>query len=380
MGPLLHDRAREFAEWAEPDNEDYPELFSCSFCDSDVDSNGENVAISWSQYMELVMEGLSTLFVTGYEQGNPPSDGGDGLDWLSPEEVLSYCGDAIGDGPAGYVLEREIGYELAKDVWTYRDFGWDRAEFQFGWERFKADSRGSDHLNHSVVLSPKKLLGRLETIITVLVEDDVLPVVKAGTKLWRVRPHEQLRPDFVPSGKELGSAPVDYSKDNRFSLDGVSMFYGSEELETALLEIDYSTCPYATGGQFQITKDLVVLDLTDVTWFPSIFDSAEARYYYEADFIRGFGEEIRRPLIDGEDYRPTQRVVSEGIQRFHEPIDGIRFKSAKDPARFNYVLFFGNEKCGDLGTGDGVVLALDLSTIQTVSNTNGRSERPAGGT
>lgn len=373
MGPLLHDRARELAEWTAPDSEDYPEQFKCSFCDSEVHPNGENIAISWDHYMDLVRDGLSTLFVTGYEQGNPPSDGGDGLVWLSPEDVLSYCRDAIGDGPAGYELKREIGYGLAKDVWTYRDFGWDKVEFEFGWKRFKADSQGSDHLNTSVVLSPEKLLRRLEKIITILVQDDVLPVVKAGTKLWRVRPHEQPDPNFVPSGKAIGSAPVDFAKDNRFSPDGVSMFYGSEELDTALLEIDYSTCPYATGGQFQTTQDLVVLDLTDVRWSPSIFDSAEARYYYEANFIRGFGEEIRRPLVEGEDYRPTQRVVAEGILKFAEPIDGIRFKSAKDPDRFNYVLFFGNEACGDLGADDGAVLVLDPSTIQTVPIASGCS-------
>ncbi|WKX02059.1 RES domain-containing protein (plasmid) [Rhodococcus aetherivorans] len=388
MGTFLHERAREIAQWAEPDNEDYPELFSCSFCDSEVDPNGENVAISWAQYMELVREGLSTLFVTGTEQGNPPSDGGDGLEWLSVEDVLSYCGDAIRDGPQAYDLEEAIRNELAEDVWTYRNFGWDQVEFKFGWERFKADSQGSDHLNSEVVLSPEKLLGRLETIITVLLnndECDVLPIVPAGTKMWRVRPHEHPNPNFVPSGKELGSAPEVAARDNRFSPAGVSMFYGSDELETALSEIGYSECPYATAGQFQTTKDLVLLDLTDVDWFPSIFDPAEARYYYEADFIRGFGEEIRRPLgEDDEDddeakakhYRPTQRVVAEGILRFSEPIDGIRFKSAKDPERYNYVLFFGNEACGDLGGGDEAVLALDLSTVETVPTGGVSSSEP----
>ncbi|ANS31814.1 hypothetical protein R1CP_36040 (plasmid) [Rhodococcus opacus] len=143
------------------------------------------------------------------------------------------------------------------------------------------------------------------------------------------------------------------------------MFYGAEDMETTFAEIDYSSCRYATVGRFQTTRDLVILDLSEVSYYPSIFDPDERDDYHAADFLRGFAEEIARPLVAGEDYLPTQQVVSEGIQRFTtEPVDGIRYKSAKHPDQFNYVLFFENADCGDRGTEDEIVLQLDPDSVQ----------------
>ncbi|WP_275792870.1 RES family NAD+ phosphorylase [Prescottella equi] len=350
-------------ELAQPENEDYQLWYACSFCDSTVAPESDNPAISWKQYMELVHEGLSTVFVTGSEQGNPPTGGGDGLEWLDVSEVLSYCDDAVGGG--GYLLEREIGYELADDVWTYRDFGWDKAHLPFGWKRFKEYTRDSDQLDSSAVLSPRQFLGRLEAIVTYIV-DDAITVMAAGTALWRARPHDEPKPDFVPCGAELGSAPTVWARDNRFSPAGVSMFYGADDIETVFSEIDYASSSFATVGRFETTRDLVVLDLSQVTYYPSIFDPNERDDYYAADFLHGFVYEIARPLAEGEDYRPTQRVVSEGIQMFTmEPVDGIRYRSAKHPDRCNYVLFFDNAECSDLGTDDEAVLKLDPASIRS---------------
>ncbi len=296
----------------------------------------------------------------------------------------------VGTGPApvaGRIGQNGRSCRRMRSCIMIRYASWRIAVLQMSWSSSSA-GRGSRRTRGAQTASTarwcclrKSSSAAWRPSITVLLnndEYDVLPIVPAGTKLWRVRPHDHPDPEFVPSGKELGSAPETAARNNRFSPDGVSMFYGSDELETALLEVDYSTCPYATAGQFQTMKDLVLLDLTDVKWFPSIFDPAEARYYYEADFIRGFGDEIRRPLEKDEDYRPTQRVVAEGILRFSEPIDGIRFKSAKHSERYNYVLFFGKEACGDLGAGDEAVLALDLGAVETMPIGGVSSSEPDG--
>jgi hypothetical protein len=376
MGPPLRDAARKLAELAEPENEDYPLWYSCSFCDSVVGPDSSNIAISWAQYMNLVYEGLSTLFVTGFEQGNPPSDGGDGLDWLDADRVLGHCDDAVGDG--GSLLSRQIGYELADDVWTYSDFGWDRMHLPFGWERFKAHTRNSDRLNSSAIMLPQEFLGSLESIVTYIVPE-AIQVIKAGTMLWRARPHKKPKPDFVPCGSELGSAPAIWARDNRFSAEGVSMFYGAEDCETTFAEIGYTSDRYATVGQFRTTRDLVIVDLSRVTYFPSIFDPEERDNYYAADFLRGFADEIARPLVEGEDYRPTQRVVSEGIRTFTtEPVDGICYRSAKYPDRFNYVLFFENADCGDVGAEDDAVLKLDPDSVLVGVDLGPRSDQLIG--
>lgn len=363
MSAALYGRAREIADQAEPDDEDNVPWSSCSFCDYVDEPSGDTVAIAWNKYMELIYEGLSVVVTTGSEQGNPPSDGGDGLIWLSVEEVADLCDGAVGGG--GLLLLREIENSLGADVWTYRNFGWDRVHLEFGWNRFKDYAHDRDSPETSLVLSPRKFLGRLETIVTFIVPD-AIKVLEAGTILWRARPHANAEPDFEVRGGSLGSAPDCCARDNRFSPDGVSMFYGSEHSETTLAELlGYTEFRYATVGAFRTMEDLVVLDLGEIDYYPNIFDPDERDDYYGADFLHGFADEIARPLHDGEDYRATQLVVSEGIQSFTlDPVDGIRYRSVQRPGHFNYVLFRGNEDCSDMEANDGAILRLDSASVQ----------------
>ncbi|QIH99767.1 RES family NAD+ phosphorylase [Rhodococcoides fascians A21d2] len=363
MGSALYERAREIADQADPDDEGNPRWSSCSFCEIAMEPLGETVAISWSKYMELVYDGLSVVLTTGSEQGNPPSDGGDGLTWLSVEEVVGYCDGAVGDG--GFLLLREIKHSLGADVWTYHDFGWSRLHLKLGWERFKDHAQDRDRQDSPLVVSPQKFLRRLEQIVTFIVPG-AITVLEEGTMLWRSRPHARREPDFQVTGAELGSAPDRFARDNRFSPGGVSMFYGSEDPETTYAEIlGYTECQYATVGAFRAMKDLTILDLSQVNYYPNIFDPNERDDYYDADFLHGFVDEIARPLHDGEDYRATQLVVSEGIRSFCvDPVDGIRYQSVQSPGRFNYVLFRGNHDCSDAGKDDGAVLHLDPTSLQ----------------
>ena len=61
----------------------------------------------------------------------------------------------------------------------------------------------------------------------------------------------------------LTSAPDDIAGLNRFSLAGVSMFYGAPEENTAAQEIDLKTGDEYTYGLFETTQPLLILDLVN---------------------------------------------------------------------------------------------------------------------
>lgn len=336
-------------------------LDSCSFCES----TGNGIALDFDEFMELVKTGLFYLFDIGSEVGNPPTGGGDGRIWLDYTEVASeHCWDAVGnsDPDTRYALFKTIENSLGNTDpwWTYVDNGFARLTLRYGWEAFRRSVTESG-FESNWVLNPDEFMGELQKILTwipgILVE---LPI---GTAFWRARPYDGAAPPFELSASQLGSAPSQFAKSNRMSAEGVSMFYGAEELKTALEEVKYGAAMAAAAGQFRLSEPLLVVDLNEVNYEPSIFDASERGDYYAATFLAGFAFDISRPASDpSRDYKPTQAVTA-GIKEIPwEKIDGIRFRSAVDPGGINYVLFCSNDDCG-ASDADSAILKLDSATV-----------------
>jgi hypothetical protein len=77
-----------------------------------------------------------------------------------------------------------------------------------------------------------------------------------GTAFWHARPYFEDEPTFPLTGKALGSAPNEHAGANRMSPEGMSMFYGSDELETALEEVKCADHPRAAADQFRTAREL----------------------------------------------------------------------------------------------------------------------------
>uniref|UniRef100_UPI00258901AE RES family NAD+ phosphorylase n=1 Tax=Alcanivorax sp. TaxID=1872427 RepID=UPI00258901AE len=174
--------------------------------------------------------------------------------------------------------------------------------------------------------------------------------------LYRVRIHD---PDVsYSSASELGSPPKDkclYS--NRMSPAGISMFYGASDCVTAILEIykERGKEQRASCGEFVTLRDLKILDLTKLPGIPSLFDEERRRLRSALIFLCGFAADVSTPIHkDGREhieYVPTQ-AFAEYIRHIYKdsegkPIDGIAYRSSKNPDGVNYVLFAENKHCCD---------------------------------
>lgn len=156
---------------------------------------------------------------------------------------------------------------------------------------------------------------------------------------------------FIPATL-VGTAPAKNVQNNRMSEAGDMMFYGAEDINTAINEVGknekYPSYPL-TVGTFHSNKRFLILDLSCLgEWqCPSIFDIGNANKRSSWFFLRKFMECISQPkeTTDSDDfYKPTQ-VFTKYIQR-KTSLQGIKFRSSKTKQGC-YVLFVVNRDCLD---------------------------------
>lgn len=159
--------------------------------------------------------------------------------------------------------------------------------------------------------------------------------------------------DFIPATL-VGTAPAKNVSDNRMSEKGDMMFYGADDVQTALAEVgknkNHPSYP-ATIGTFRPNKRFRVLNLTNIDkWkLPSIFDIEHEVERSTFFFLKEFMERISEEKKDSSDYKPTQ-VFTKYIQR-NTDLQGIKYNSSRvrEGNRGCYVLFVVNRDCLDNG-------------------------------
>lgn len=114
---------------------------------------------------------------------------------------------------------------------------------------------------------PSAFLERLGGLVT---ENGLIKTVLKGTRLFRARVHD--RKQSFSSAEELGTPPVEAARySNRMSPAGIPMIYGAFDLKTAFSETydpAFDKGKTVTIGEFQVARDVVVLDLTDLPEVP----------------------------------------------------------------------------------------------------------------
>jgi hypothetical protein len=142
---------------------------------------------------------------------------------------------------------------------------------------------------------------------------------------------------------------------NRFSPAGISMFYGSADENTCMIEIGKtSNCSI---GKWELLQDILIFDLTYkfnfdkgqyfYQKFPSIFDKNRRKYYHDYKFILDFASDISQKIIKNRseniDYVPTQ-IVTEYLRLNKNNLKGISFFSVHNNKK-NYCLFLDKKQC-----------------------------------
>lgn len=208
----------------------------------------------------------------------------------------------------------------------------------------------------------------LDTIGQYIEELGLIVTNNKKTGYFRSRPDNK---SIYNTAKSLGSAPSEFAEENRMSQKGTSMFYGSEDIETTLREIDTRGVTYVSSAKFFPTVALRVLDLTKLKLikFPSLFDEAKRKLRSPLIFLRSFASDISKPVKRSKKvgYLPTQ-VFTEYLRHVYKSIDdnkidGIIYESSKISGRKCCVLFFDNNGCTDSKKEKTKKLWMDKETI-----------------
>jgi hypothetical protein len=326
--------------------------WQCSFCGTTADGDDEPIATSFVDFMDIVMGAVRFLFT--------PVDDTSGVAGAgvfdATEVAYAVCeGDVTND-----VLEA-IAAAITGQAWidAYRSESSPGKALGRGWAAFCEKVK---HVSRFVFLVAKEespdragdfttveLLERLEKII--LDHGTLLPV-PAGRVFWRGRKVDS--PGKLAqygTAAALGSPPRSRASNSRMSPAGISMFYGSDDIDTVIAEIGHDARRYAIVGAFETTRDLTLLNLADLPPVPSPYHEAgRGSRYHDLRFLHSFAVDLGKPVtLDGRErieYVPTQ-VVTEYLRFVPDfAVDGILFRSAQNNG-VNCVLFCDASGCAD---------------------------------
>lgn len=173
--------------------------------------------------------------------------------------------------------------------------------------------------------------------ITRLLERLVI-TLRAGERVWRARRVQAGGAFRLPW--DMGPAPHGKASNNRMSPQGISYMYASDRPEVCVAEIRPAVGETVCLGEFEMARDLSIVDLSGVSPRRGSRDVRAAR------FLASFAREISRPVLPGDemlDYIPTQ-VLSEFIRS--RGYQGIKYRSSQSERGFNYTLFCGPGRAG----------------------------------
>lgn len=299
-------------------------------------------------------------------------------DELLADYGLDECHEALWDdlidafGMAEWV--RRDPYGMPPD--EERIFTWNRFSEQLRHRTrfvfFRVETDFSDELGGASDLEPHHVLNRLSESVVSL---NLLEVIPKGLEIIRVRQHKPT--EQVINAADLGPPPARLAKQqNRFSPAGIPMFYGAVKERTAFAEtlaMGDADRTVVTTGVFKSNRKLRVLNLVDLPAYPSVFDPERWMDRASVSFLSHFIREARKPVGDGYegiDYVPTQ-VVAEYFRHIFETesgvrLDGIKYRSSKDPRGVCFTLFLTSEDCSD-DPAHGTTLYLTSHSCRPVS-------------
>lgn len=214
-------------------------------------------------------------------------------------------------------------------------------------------------------------------------------VLKQGMNVYRCRIHKKT--ENFSTSEQLGPPKPEKARSSRMNPAGISLMYAASNKDTAFAETANPTKEnvgkIATIADFELLRDIRILDLTELPDIPSLYDDANRHKRDGITFLHSFMMDITKPVTkDGSehlDYFPPQ-VVSEYIRHVYKDgngngVEGIAYTSAvdqagKNDALFNqpgknYALFLKQDDCCDdrsQAKGKAVLLRKDLLKRQAL--------------
>lgn len=278
------------------------------------------------------------------------------------------------------VTEREDVHEtlhgaIGNEQWCQRDpYAATPAEaLTWGWEAFREFVKhrrrftfltADDSTAEGVGMIPMHAMPA--AIADAVKEVGLVKELPDGAEWWRVRPHPAS--ETYSAASDLGTPPDAVARDNRMSPKGIGAFYGASTPTGARAEVAGYASPSHDGsiGKFVTTTPLAIVDLRELPDYPSLFDRNRRHLRAPIEFLYGFvkdATEVADPSDQQNlDYVPTQ-VVAETF-RYDLPVDGLLWKSSKDPSITSCVLFVSSTRVTEKGSETTATrLVLDPTTV-----------------
>lgn len=313
-----------------------------------------------SDVAAIVRYGVHRRFDNPASIGVPPA--GDDDDYSVPIEdsfldLLRIHFPEIGDDPVLLAIDDAVdndGHPWASIDWSER-FPDDR--LLDGWDLFTETIANRGRFL-SVLLEPDFDFRQppdpqqLLTLIGEMAEQaGRIVTLPKGSQLWRARVSGQPQPTWAAA--DLGTPPAAFARgSNRMSPVGLPLFYGAAEQDTAIDETVYRSRggEWVMAGSFTLETDVQILDLSEISAPPSLFDRSSQAAYYPLRFLQQWASRLAFPARDNWstiDYIPTQVATEYFLRLFHGggQIRGIRYESVQRPGSSCVALDIPNAYC-----------------------------------
>lgn len=172
-----------------------------------------------------------------------------------------------------------------------------------------------------------------------------------------------LRPDV-----HLGPPPAAKARAGRMNAHGISVFYGAFDKDVALAEVRPPVGSKAVVGEFALTREVRLLDVTALQSMyveGSVFDPAYVDRLALAKFMGRLSDRITMPVMPDDEpteYLITQMIADYLARRPMPGLDGILFMSVQRPVNERADGPLGREQPRE-GQPEGAVPARDLRNV-----------------
>lgn len=367
--------------------------YFCSYCGRKTSHKESPISATLEDVVGLIVRSINRLY----------DDPNNCLAWDSEDQcyfgTTYYIDDVLYDMGLSLTAEdQEMSEQLSKDLtqhidcdtWATRDTGiLSKSEaYELGWERFvKQVKHYSRFVFSSIHYKPDPYESRdvplpsqmLSKILRMIHDTSMVRIVKKGAIFYRTRicfEGESIK----DTASDLGVPTNENAKfSNRMSPEGIPMFYGAIEKETA--EEEARAIKYRSGqlkkallikiAQFVLLRDISVVDFTRRHDYCLFDEEVDERALNMKAFLNRFVRELSKPIEkDGRehiDYVPTQIVTEylkyKCVNRKGRRIKGILYPSSRRNET-SCALFIRNNHCVNIGD-DTTKAYLQLTKVET---------------
>ncbi|MGY6517209.1 MAG: RES domain-containing protein [Lysobacteraceae bacterium] len=208
------------------------------------------------------------------------------------------------------------------------------------WKMTRSLATESRFMNPEAKAVMEKVFGGLSALKTAS-GNGVIVKAGPGTRLQKVvrarvfQSEESLEEALSHPERFLGPPPPGTGRAGRMNAHGISAFYGSLEVETAIAEIRPPVGSFVVVAAFEITRPLQLLDfqaLRSLAKVGSKFDPETISNFERQEFLHDLETMITKPVMpdhEHRDYLVTQAMADFLANHPEVRLDGLQFRSAQ---------------------------------------------------